>query len=101
MPSHDRSIFVPRTARVAAAAAVAVLLAGACGGGDSTSSDLTAAASAEPRTEPASQTEALAEAPNNQLPDVDVIDIASGAEVNLRTLAPADKPIVLWFWAPH
>ncbi len=37
----------------------------------------------------------------NQLPAVDVIDVASGQEVDLAGYAPAETPIVLWFWAPH
>mgnify|MGYP003543254294 CR=1 FL=1 len=35
------------------------------------------------------------------LPDVVVNDVAAGTEVSLRTLAPSDRPILLWFWAPH
>jgi hypothetical protein len=37
----------------------------------------------------------------NQLPDVVVDDIVAGNKVNVRNLAPADTPILLWMWAPH
>jgi len=35
------------------------------------------------------------------LPDVEVVDLASGDTVNLQSLAAAGKPTLLWFWAPH
>lgn len=66
--------------------------AAACGGSDSTSNLAAAPAGDEP---------AAAASAVNQLPDVDVIDVASGDEINLAGFAPSDKPIVLWFWAPH
>ena len=38
--------------------------------------------------------------PDSDYPDVIVADLA-GADVNLRTLALEEKPVLLWFWAPH
>lgn len=35
------------------------------------------------------------------VPDVEVVDVATGAKVRLRSLFPGDKPVLLWFWAPH
>ena len=35
------------------------------------------------------------------LPDLSVTDIATGDQVTLRSLVPADRPVLLWFWAPH
>ncbi len=35
------------------------------------------------------------------LPDLSVTDVESGSEVSLRSLVPADRPVLLWFWAPH
>ena len=35
------------------------------------------------------------------LPDVSVQDVAAGTQVNLASLLPADRPILLWMWAPH
>lgn len=58
-----------------------------------------------PATEPApaSAPSEAANAPTaeNELPDVQVVDIATGNSVNLRSFAPSATPIVLWFWAPH
>ncbi|MEZ5233686.1 MAG: hypothetical protein R2749_13425 [Acidimicrobiales bacterium] len=34
------------------------------------------------------------------LPAVTVTDIASGAAVPLDSLLPADKPLLVWMWAP-
>ena len=48
-------------------------------------------------------TAAAPEAPAgpNQLPVVTVIDVETGDEVALESFAPADKPLILWLWAPH
>ncbi|MFM7537791.1 MAG: hypothetical protein ACKO91_18635 [Acidimicrobiales bacterium] len=35
------------------------------------------------------------------LPDVEVLDVATGRPVRLATFVPADKPTLVWFWAPH
>lgn len=35
------------------------------------------------------------------LPAVDVLDVATGDTVNFASLIPADRPVLLWFWAPH
>lgn len=35
------------------------------------------------------------------LPAVDVRDVASGETVALAELLPADRPLLVWFWAPH
>ncbi len=35
------------------------------------------------------------------LPAVDVLDVATGETVNFASLIPADRPVLLWFWAPH
>ena len=37
----------------------------------------------------------------SDLPAVDVIDLAGDATFNVASLVPSDRPIVLWFWAPH
>lgn len=61
-----------------------------------------ATAADPPEDEPAAE-EAPTEEPRgeNQLPAVDVVDINTGAEVDLSSFAPGTQPIVLWFWAPH
>ena len=35
------------------------------------------------------------------IPEVDVVDLATGDTINLASFAPSDRPILLWFWAPH
>lgn len=35
------------------------------------------------------------------LPDVTVLDAGTGADVALAGLLPADRPLLIWFWAPH
>jgi len=37
----------------------------------------------------------------NLFPDVDVVDLATGDDYNLTNLGSIDKPVLLWFWAPH
>lgn len=45
--------------------------------------------------------EPAAPAGRNDLPAVTVLDVAGGGPVNLRSLAPAPQPLLVWFWAPH
>ena len=40
-------------------------------------------------------------ASSGEIPDVDMIDVSSGATVNLQSLAAGDEPLLFWFWAPH
>jgi thiol-disulfide isomerase/thioredoxin len=90
----------------ALASLMAALLLSACGGDDDVASSPTiptaaaivdpaagGAASAPPFTGDSTAATAL--------PDLQVVRVASNEIVALRTLAPADKPMVLWFWAPH
>lgn len=35
------------------------------------------------------------------LPDVTVTDIATSREIPVRSIFPASRPVLLWFWAPH
>ena len=98
------SRLMPRgsTARSAAAAAGIVLLVGACGGGGSSAEQAAElSAVAADSGDAAAETENEADPSVNELADVEVIDVATGDLVNLKSFAPADKPIVLWFWAPH
>lgn len=56
-----------------------------------------------PAAEPETPTTSVAEepAPPSDLPDVTVIDLATGGEFSVASLVPSDTPILLWFWAPH
>lgn len=35
------------------------------------------------------------------VPDVDVVDVTTGATVSLARSVASDKPVLLWAWAPH
>lgn len=83
-----------KAAKLSAVVAAAFVL-GACGGA---ADDVATNPVAETST---AQQEPAAEGSQNQLPDVNVVDLATGEEVNLASFAPTDNPIVLWFWAPH
>lgn len=43
----------------------------------------------------------VAQASDSVLPAVEVIEVTTEERVNLASLVPNDKPILLWFWAPH
>jgi hypothetical protein len=77
--------------------ASALLLAACGGGGDD--SDASGSTMAPPPDE--IELDPAADLVANQLPDVVVDDLGRGNKVNLRNLAPADTPILLWMWAPH
>ena len=43
-----------------------------------------------------------ADPPVNLFPDINVLDVYNGGEVNLAEALPGgDKAVLLWFWAPH
>jgi len=91
---------------------VLCLIAVACGAGETpsatqnpvppTSSPPTTASPDTSQT-PGSQTppSAAAESFNSVLPDVEVVRIATNEELLLSSLTPSDRPLLLWFWAPH
>ncbi|WP_019875609.1 TlpA family protein disulfide reductase [Sporichthya polymorpha] len=97
-----------RTVRWAAPAIATALLLAACGddadeASDRTSGMPTAAAIVDPATGPmttAPEAETGSRT-NTALPAVDVVRVARNEKVALRSLAPAGKPMLLWFWAPH
>lgn len=80
----------------------AAVLLGACGSGSSDSTNRStavqpapaAAASADQQPSP----EALPKGP--PLPDVSVQDLAGGT-LSVADLAGGEKPVLVWFWAPH
>ncbi len=39
--------------------------------------------------------------PNGALPSLPVYDVATGAKVDLARVPPPDRPMLVWFWAPH
>jgi len=91
LPRSNRS-------RLASLAFGTVLAVSACGGGDSSSESSGSTLPAPPdeiELDPAGDVAA------NQLPDVVVDDVVAGNKINLRNVAPADTPILLWMYAPH
>jgi hypothetical protein len=74
-----------------------VLAISACGGDSSGESS----GSTVPPLPDAVELDPAADVAGNQLPDVVVDDVLAGNKVNLRNVAPADTPILLWMWAPH
>lgn len=37
----------------------------------------------------------------NPVPDLVVDDVGRGVEVNVRNVFPAERPVLIWMWAPH
>jgi thiol-disulfide isomerase/thioredoxin len=105
--------------RLAAMAAVTVTLLAACGTTTASTSDGAAptastvapvekssapsadVAPAEPVEEPATDAELPEVAPDSLVPSVDVVDVRSGDTLDLASIVPSDKPVLLWAWAPH
>ena len=84
--------------RLAAVAVGSVLVFAACGGSESSSEP---AGSTLPAPPDAVELDPAADTAANQLPDVVVDDVIAGNKVNLRNIAPAGTPILLWMYAPH
>ena len=89
-----------RTARsrFAVLAVGPALVLAACGGGESSSEP---AGSTLPPPPDAVELDPAADIAANQLPDVVVDDVGAGNKVNLRNIATAETPILLWMYAPH
>jgi hypothetical protein len=49
----------------------------------------------------ASELSAASDFSENALPDIQVDDIRRGMKVTLRNVFPAERPVLLWLWAPH
>ena len=94
-----------RRFKVLALAVALVLSATACGSGDNNPESSSPAQTQAPAlTAAPAQTQApesTAPAPTSDLPSVEMVNVTNGATVNLASFAPSDRPIVLWFWAPH
>ena len=82
-----------RPLRVAASLLASALLVGACG-----SADKSAGTDQAKTTKPS---DSAAGSERFVLPTVDVLDVATGNKVPFGQLSPSEKPLLLWFWAPH
>jgi len=101
-----------RRSAVAGLALAALVLAG-CGGRSSLVADGTTVApagtvpfGASPGTVGVSPDTGVADpsppsGPNGALPSLPVFDVATGAKVDLAKVPPPDRPLLVWFWAPH
>lgn len=38
---------------------------------------------------------------DSRVPAVRVLSVPSGEEIDLAAAVPDDRPVLLWFWAPH
>lgn len=99
------------------ALAAVLLLAGGCGGGSTvtagsgtptTAANVTAAGPATAATGvsptisgPAPPAAPAGDRSASILPSVEMSDVARGTTVDLASLIPAQRPVLLWFWAPH
>lgn len=111
---------LPRRWRAPTLAAVVALTA--CGAGEatttetpiraetSTTADVESQESAEAPSTPDSATLSPGEAAERNIPllqtpedvwDVEVLSVADGSITTLREAVDGDRPILLWFWAPH
>lgn len=95
---------LPTSAAVGVVVALGLLLA-ACGGPAAPREVATPGPSATAPQVPTAvvvstpTTAAPAPAGTSVLPDLTVDNVAGGT-VNLSSLAPAPRPVLLWFWAP-
>jgi thiol-disulfide isomerase/thioredoxin len=95
------------TLRLGLVAALAVGAA-ACGGGSTTTADAPATSAPSSTTTTSSSgaegvetTSTSAATGSVDLPSIPVVDLSTGDEVDLASLARAGTPTLLWFWAPH
>ncbi len=94
-----------RAVRMFTTALAAGLVLTACGGEDEpqVAAGLpSAAAIVDPAASGAAAADpAVTSGESTLLPDVQVVQVATGKTTELRSLAVAGKPMLLWFWAPH
>ena len=90
---------MPRTPRfrraVTATAAMALLLT-ACGGEGAAPATPEAAAAGDAAAENRDDLQQT----GNVL-DIEVLDVSDGSKSTLRTAVDGDRPVLLWFYAPH
>ena len=73
------------------------LLASACAGGEGAAPDT---AEANAAGDAASQNIDNLQQSENVL-DIEVLDVADGSIATLRNAVDGDRPVLLWFYAPH
>lgn len=83
----------PRRLTAVTVAGAVALLGAACG--DDASEP---AATPDPATATA---DAGADAVTDDISAIEVLDLPSGASTTLAATITGDRPVLLWFWAPH
>lgn len=51
--------------------------------------------------EPVTATSSPAAAVSDDVPDLAMVDVATGATVQVRSLVTGETPLLLWFWSPY
>jgi hypothetical protein len=96
-----------RALMLVGAAALLATACGASGGGEKDALVATENNTAPPLpagptlADPNSQDAGPVDAPAGDLPDVELINVVNGEARSLASLVPSDRPLLLWFWAPH
>ena len=86
---------------VMAVATLAALGLVACGGGGDRSDGRGAAPAEQPRAAGPEAPKPEAAERTSAIPQVTVLDVPSGDEFALGSIVPSDRPVLVWFWAPH
>ncbi len=95
-------MFSHRSTSLGALGLTAALFLASCGSTDSGATTAQAGSDAQSSSAGANDASAANDASvPSDFPDVDVLDVRTGETVNLTSLAPRDKPALLWFYAPH
>jgi hypothetical protein len=95
----------PRRAKYVAAPIFAALALGACGGSTAVeSAEGPASVEGAPSVPTAAETAAVNEdtlqSADNPF-DIEVLSVADGTVSSLREVVTGDRPVLVWFWAPH
>ena len=88
-----------RFPKVTSLAVASLLLLAACGSGPGDAGTSSSAATGS--SGGAGQVEGPGAVPETVLPAVDVLDVATGDTVPLRSIQTVDRPLLVWAWAPH
>ena len=84
-----------------AVSALAALGLVACGGGGNGPAGRPAAPTGNPQAAGPVAPGAQPDPGTSDIPAVTVRDVASGDEFALGSVVPSERPVLVWFWAPH
>lgn len=94
-----------RRAKYVAAPIFAALVLGACGGSNAVEStegpaSVEGTPSVPTAAETAAANEATLQSADNPF-DIEVLSVTDGTVASLREVVTGDRPVLVWFWAPH